>query len=322
MINRWLLLVVLFPLLLVSQNIKGKVIDKVTREPVETASIYFDHTTIGTTTDENGEFSIEFNDAVQSNLVISFLGYEKVLITDYRSMSNVIVELVVATNTLDEVYVNFDDELTRAQKLQLFRKEFLGTSRVANSCKILNEEDLVLYYDSDNQTLYASSPVPVVVKNRLLQYEIDFEEQRFLINAVKYLGTSFYKDLNVDSKKRVQRNRKKVYNGSVQHFIRALFNQSLKAENYQVYSKGKKVNEWNYISVAESKQKGIKELTLKSKISILYKRSRQSTMELKTDKIYIDVYGNYAPIISVYLTGYLGDQRVGDTLPSDFGLKK
>jgi len=237
-------------------------------------------------------------------------------------MSNVIVELVVATNTLDEVYVNFDDELTRAQKLQLFRKEFLGTSRVANSCKILNEEDLVLYYDSDNQTLYASSPVPVVVKNRLLQYEIDFEEQRFLINAVKYLGTSFYKDLNVDSKKRVQRNRKKVYNGSVQHFIRALFNQSLKAENYQVYSKGKKVNEWNYISVAESKQKGIKELTLKSKISILYKRSRQSTMELKTDKIYIDVYGNYAPIISVYLTGYLGDQRVGDTLPSDFGLKK
>ena len=151
MINRWLLLVVLFPLLLVSQNIKGKVIDKVTREPVETASIYFDHTTIGTTTDENGEFSIEFNDAVQSNLVISFLGYEKVLITDYRSMSNVIVELVVATNTLDEVYVNFDDELTRAQKLQLFRKEFLGTSHVANSCKILNEEDLVLYYDSDNQ---------------------------------------------------------------------------------------------------------------------------------------------------------------------------
>ncbi|WP_431157282.1 carboxypeptidase-like regulatory domain-containing protein [Winogradskyella poriferorum] len=336
MTNRWFLLFVLFPLFLVSQTIKGKVIDKVTREPVETASIYFDHTTIGTTTDENGEFSIEYNDAVQSNLVISFLGYEKVLITDYRSMSNVIVELVVATNTLDEVYVNFDDELTRAQKLQLFRKEFLGTSRVANSCKILNEEDLVLYYDSDNKTLYASSPVPVVVKNRLLQYEIDFdiidfeanyntidfEEQRFLINAVKYLGTSFYKDLNVDSKKRVQRNRKKVYNGSVQHFIRALYNQNLKAENYRVYNKGKKVNEWNYISVKDSKQKGIKELTLKSKISILYKRSRQSTMELKTDKIYIDVYGNYAPIIGVYLTGYLGDQRVGDTLPSDFGLEK
>ena len=336
MTNKLLFLLLFSPFILKSQSITGKVIDRVTREPVETASVYFDHTTIGTTTDENGEFSIDYSDAVQSNLVISFLGYQKVLITDYRSKSNVIVELDVATNTLDEVYVNFDDELTRAQKLKLFKKEFLGTSRFANSCRILNENDLVLYYDGENKSLYASSPVPVKVKNRALQYEIDFDiidfeasyntidfqDQNFVLNSVTYLGTSFYKDLNVNSKRRVQRNRNKVYKGSVQHFMRALYDLKLKTEGYQIYSKGKKVKEWDYIKVVDSEQKGIKELTLKSRIAILYKRSRQSTLQLKTDKVYLDAYGNYAPIIGVYLTGYLGDQRLGDTLPSDFGLDK
>ena len=336
MINRCLFIVFILPSVLVSQTLTGKVIDKTTREPVETASVYFDHTTIGTTTDENGEFVIEYNDAVQSNLVISFLGYEKVLIADYRSLSEVTIELVVATNTLDEVFINFDDELTRAQKLNLFKKEFLGTSRFANSCRILNEDELVLYYDGENKTLYASSAVPVKVKNRALQYEIDFdiidfeasystlnmEEQDVVLNSVTYLGTSFYKDLNEQNKRRVNRNRKKVYQGSVQHFIRALYNRNLKDEGYQVYSKGQKVDEWDYINVIKSDRRGIKQISLKSKISILYKRSWQSTMELKREKVFIDVYGNYAPIKGVYLTGYLGDQRLGDTLPSDFGLNE
>jgi hypothetical protein len=336
MTNKILLVLLVCPSFILSQTLTGTIIDKVTREPLETASVYFDHTTIGTTTDERGEFSIVYNDAVQSNLVISFLGYEKIIISDYRSKSNIIVELNVATNTLDEVYVNFDDELTRAQKLNLFKKEFLGTSRFANSCRILNEDKLILYYDSYNKTLYASSPVPVKVKNRALQYEIDFdiidfeasysvvdvEEQYFKLNAVTYLGTSFYKDLTNGLKRRVKKNREKVFKGSVQHFVRALFNKDLKSNGYQVFSKGKRVNEWDYITISDTKQKGIKSVSLKSNITILYRRAKQSSFELKTDKIYIDVYGNYAPIIGVYLIGWLGDQRIGDTLPSDFGLDK
>ena len=134
--------------------------------------------------------------------------------------------------------------------------------------------------------------------------------------------TEFYKDLSNGKKRRIIRNRNKVYEGSVQHFMRALYNKELNRQGYKVFSKNKKVNEWDYLNVTESNRQGIKEINLKSKISILYKRSRQSTMELKADKVYVDIYGNYAPIIGVYLTGHMGDQRLGDTLPSDFGLDK
>ena len=107
----------------------GRVIDKITQQPVETVSVYFNNTTIGTTTNSNGEFSIDYTDAVQSTLVISYLGFEKVLISDYRSQNNISVELVEADNALEEVHLEYDDGLTRRQKLRLFLKGFLGTSK-------------------------------------------------------------------------------------------------------------------------------------------------------------------------------------------------
>ncbi len=39
------------------------------------------------------------------------------------------------------------------------------------------------------------------------------------------------------------------------------------------------------------------------------------------DEFFVDAYGNYTPIIGVYFSGAMGGQRVGDTLPSDYGIK-
>jgi len=173
---------VFFPLYCISQTLTGLVIDKVTQEPLETAAVYFDNTTFGTTTNDKGQFSVSYNDAVQSSLVISYLGYEKVVILDYRSINNITIELVEAENTLDEVYLEYDDGLTRKQKLRLFRTEFLGTSKFAKSCKILNEDDLILRYNKRNNVLFASSKSPVKVKNRALKYEVTFDIIDFKVN--------------------------------------------------------------------------------------------------------------------------------------------
>jgi hypothetical protein len=72
------------------QIVSGRVVDAATKKPIVTASVYLDNTTIGTTTDENGDFTIEYSDVVQSTLVISFLGYEKVYISDYREKKHLI----------------------------------------------------------------------------------------------------------------------------------------------------------------------------------------------------------------------------------------
>ena len=50
--------------------------------------------------------------------------------------------------------------------------------------------------------------------------------------SVIYTGTSFYKELNKSGRKRVLENRKQAYDGSVQHFMRALYNKELEEKGY------------------------------------------------------------------------------------------
>lgn len=66
-------------------KIMGKVIDNSTQEPVPFANVYFKGTTIGVTTDFNGEFSIETSQATDT-LVASFMGYQPQMrkITKFR----------------------------------------------------------------------------------------------------------------------------------------------------------------------------------------------------------------------------------------------
>lgn len=334
MINKFSLFFSILPLFCLSQTLTGIVVDKATQQPIETVAVYFDNTTIGTTTDSQGEFSIEYTDAVQSTLVISYLGFEKVFISDFRTKNNIKIELVEADNALDEVHIEYDDGLTRRQKLRLFRKEFLGSSKFGKSCKILNEDDLVLKYDKQNKALYASSKVALKIENKALQYEIaydliDFEINfryanlntfKFTIKSVTYFGTSFYKDLKDSKKSKIEKNRSKVYKGSVQHFMRSLYNQNLREEGYFIFYDGFVVDEWSYFSVESLVDSDFKKIILKDKVSILYNKDFQSELHLEIDEFYVDIYGNYTPIIGLYFGGAMGIQRVGDTLPLDYGI--
>jgi len=334
-ISRICLLSFLLPVFCISQTVTGRVIDKATQQPIETVAIYFDNTTIGTTTNEKGEFSISYTDAVQSTLVISYLGYEKVFIADYRSKNKITIELVEAANSLDEVHIEYDDGLTRRQKLRLFRKEFLGTSKFAKSCKILNEDDLILRYDKRNKALYASANVPVKVKNKALQYEVafdimDFEvkfryveaaKNIFTLNAVTYFGTSFYKDIKGAEKKKIVKNRETVYKGSIQHFMRSLYNKNLRDEGYWIFHDKFRVEEWSFFSVVPIVESDFKKVKLSDKVSILYNKESQSEIQLEIDEFFVDIYGNYTPIIGVYFSGAMGSQRIGDSLPLDYGIK-
>jgi len=324
----------LFPLFCLAQTFSGKIIDKITQLPIETASVYFNNTTIGTTTDDKGKFSIVYTDAVQSTLVISYLGYKKVLISDYRNQNDITVELIEANNALDEVYIEFDDGLTRRQKLRIFRKEFLGISKFGKSCKILNEDDLILKYDKKNKALYASAKVPLTIKNKALQYEIaydiiDFEvkfryanikTKKFTVNTVTYYGTSFYKNLDGFSSKTTAKNRLQVYRGSVQHFMRSLYNENLKDEGYWIFYDKFRVDEWDYFKVKTITNSELKKVTLTNKVTILYNKDLRSELELKIEEFFVDIYGNYSPVVGLYFGGAMGSQRIGDTLPLDYGL--
>ncbi len=72
-----------------SQTVKGIILDAKTNVPIESASVYFDNTSIGTSSNLKGEFEITLKKGINTALIISFLGYEKVVIKDYRSISSI-----------------------------------------------------------------------------------------------------------------------------------------------------------------------------------------------------------------------------------------
>lgn len=311
-----------------AQTFSGKVLDASTNAPIESVSVYFDNTTIGTTTNDKGEFSIDFTASVQSTLVISYLGYEKVFIADYRSKNDITILLKEATNQLDAVVIDADDGMPRAQKLKWFRKEFLGRSENGESCKILNEKDLRFRYNKRTRTLMAWSNAPIVVKNKNLKYLISLDIIDFELvlgnwnaSSVIYSVTSFYEDLNTSHKKRIIKNREDAYSGSVQHFMRALYSKQFKEEGYVFGVRGFVVNPYEHFTIFNTDNLGYKTVSLKKKLDIFYKDDSESVIQTNVSEFKVDKYGNYEPIPNVLFGGAMGSQRIGDSLPLDYGLE-
>jgi len=317
-----------------SQTIDGIVLDAKTQLPIESASVYFDNTTIGTSTNYEGKFSLKYNKGIKSPLVISFLGYQKVIINNYTTTKAYRILLSEDLSTLDEVFISSDDGMPRAIKLQQFRKQFLGFSDNAKSCKILNEDDIRFRYIKKDNQLIASSNKPILIKNKNLQYLISFEIRDFVIDykyvdlklkqfgvkSVIYTGTSFYQNLKKSNKKKVIRQRELTYKGSVQHFMKALFNKKLEEEDYKIVSNRFIVRPYKYINVFYNENSELATIQLLKTVSILYNK-KQSKMESKVAEFKVDKYGNYMPISEVLFGGNMGNQRIGDSLPFDYEMK-
>lgn len=315
-----------------TQIVNGTVLDAKTKTPIETATVYFNNTTFGVITNQKGAFSIAYSDAIQSPLIISFLGYKKQVITNYRDTNTLTILLEEDYETLGEVVVNANDGLTRKEKLRFFRREFLGSSRFGKSCTILNEDDIVLRYNKKERILRAHAKAPLRIENKALQYNLIYDLNSFTLNfslpnpnegafsvkSVGFMGNSYYQNFKIFNKKKAIRNRRKAYKGSRLQFIRALYVQKFEENNYQIYYGNTKVDPWEYFHLEP--QNNIKRVSLFHIINILYNNWEQSTIRFTTPSIFIDFYGNYTNPDKVHFSGAMGDQRVGELLPFDFGL--
>ncbi len=330
-----LLCMVLFALhSMSSQSLKGVVLDAKSNAPIESASVYFDGTTIGTSTNAQGEFKINHVEGVTAPLIISFLGYQRAIVNNYNSNKFYKVLLHEDLNTLDEVFIYADDGMSKAEKLKQFRREFLGTSDNGKACTILNESDLILRFNAAKKQLTASARRPIMVQNDNLEYLISFDMQDFTIDynyvdllqnhfrirSVIYLGTTFYTDQYTLNRKKTIKKRDKAYEGSHLHFMRALSKKQLTENNYKIFDGSFEVPSYKHISVEPIENSKNVRVTIAKPLNILYDKKFQSVIQDNGDSFIIDQYGNYAPIEKVLFGGDLGNQRLGDSLPFDYQL--
>ncbi len=321
-------------------SISGTVIDATTSKPIANANVYIDGTVFGSITNAKGEFFLDLERPVNFPLVVSSISYKtKVLPIDFTSKSITFnkIPLTEEVNNLSEVYIE-NDPWPRKRKLKYFRKWFLGKNHKDKKTKILNEDAVKLKFMPSSNKLIAYAEKPLIIRNKklgyfinydLIEFELVFTRLDFVVDNKKrtnykeessfFLGTSFFKELKPHKVKKFKKARKKNYEGSTLHFMRALYQNKLKENGYRIFLKKFEIEPNQVFKVKQTDNLTHVALN-KKKITVLYDDFYQSFIEVDQVPTYfsIDKNGNYHPINALYLGGGMGQQKLSDFLPLNY----
>ncbi len=214
-----------------AQNeLSGRIIDSLTQAPVPFASVYFANTTIGTFTNDKGEFVFRNFASGKYDLIVSFLGYKTVQtsINFYDTEQHIEILLPQQSTQLDEVIIS-PDTSHRASDMREFMRTFIGQSRNSAETRILSTKGIHLYFDLQTKELTAASRKPIEIINKALGYKIIYQLESFSLNYASgtqsYFGLPRFEELvakNNGMKKRWQKERRRAYEGSFTHLINLL----------------------------------------------------------------------------------------------------
>lgn len=125
-----------------SQYIKGKVVDE-SQQPLPSATVYYEGTTLATLTDDQGNFILLYNPKVKRPIVVSYMGYVTAYAENYSVDKPLKVIMRQSTSSLREVVIK-KERFTRKEKMAIFKERFLGISPFGLRTTIENEEDIEL----------------------------------------------------------------------------------------------------------------------------------------------------------------------------------
>lgn len=319
-------------------EIEGWVINT-NKEPLFGASVYVDGTTIGTTTDDKGYFKLQLPYSMNSILVVRYFGYTTAYQNIKKESNSIYITLNEEVKALKEVVVQ-RNQFTRADMLKLFKEQFLGINKAGSNCIIENEDELYFDYDTKNFVFKAYADKPLEIKNNYLNYKIqyqliDFECQFYklsiksldVINAL-YAGTSYFTEINNDTK--YVKRRKKSYEGSSLHFFRNLIEKKWSKKEFILFEGSFMTspdthfeisNETNAIYKIEvAQQKKNTKNNFVAEFSILFNNKEQSKISFFTDTFYVDRFGQFTDYDKIYFSGDITSRKIGDLLPTNYGL--
>ncbi len=321
-----------------AQELKAKVVDE-NNKPLVGATVYFDGTTRGVITNMDGFFNIKKPENVSEPiLVITYLGYETLYENNLKNLKST-YQLKPNPENLDAVDL-YASPFSREEMLEVFKANFIGKGRPARKCKILNLDDVIVYFVVEENTLYAKSTNPIIIQNDYLGYKIKFDLKDFQVKYTTktldihylkqsyYAGFSFFEDINPKKLKR----RQNIYESSLNKFFKSLIEENLDKTKFQVGYKSflknpKEIfgvkpleNELFLIYLKSSVIKIFKSKYIPTKITLKHK-SELSTLQFQKTHCRVDQFGNNIDIQNLLLIGDLAESKVAKMLPVNFSLE-
>lgn len=309
---------------LFGQVIKGTILDGDTREPVISAAVYFNGTSVGTLSDHEGNFTIDATKYGRMPLTISAIGYHSFSLKDFSAGKKIQVLLQPKTFELREVEVNAKSfAARRKQNLAIFRNEFLGRNVNASGCRFLNPDDIRFRYSDNEDTVIAYATKPILIRNGSLGYNLTYYLDRFEYDRKNrmflFSGELLFSEdsaSNADQQFSYSHQRNESYLGSRMHFFRALWINDLENEGFKVRNAAGKIVTYNDI-VYEADNR-TKYLDYPTKLSITYLSDPvASYIVFIGGNVYFDPSGYY-DATKISWEGRMASQRIADQLPYDY----
>ena len=308
----------------------GKVIDKQSGQSLSGASVFCQNTTLGTTTNSMGEFSLSLASGGY-DLVVSFSGYETFSVRINNSTENIRnlnIELKQKEKSLEEVSVTVTNEVKDGWEKYggFFREQFLGMTSNSIQCKIENPESLRFFYSKKKNRLKVTAREDLRVSNKALGYSIRYQLDSFVheyaSGNTQYTGFPFFEEMtgSTEEQENWNSNREKAYYGSLLHFMRCYYDSTIGENGYKLEkvdagsNKSKLINnpyDSAYFQVTASRDV---DLNFSSKLRVIYLLEQPEKNYLLLNKlspnttIQISLL-DFSEIITIEENGYFYDQK-------------
>lgn len=232
-----------------AQTIKGKVIDSRTQEPLQFTNVFINNTTIGTTTNEDGSYTLSRPDLPGTfQLVASFVGYStssiEVSIGEGET-KNVDFALDPLASVLSEIELKSRRDKPWERNLKRFQDVFLALpdDPIAGKLEITNPwvlEFEKVKPDKGPNYIRATAQEPLVLENNALGYRVTYylQDYKFYNFKSTYYGLAFFENKTPkDSAQSAEYlvNKQTSYLGSIKHLMRAILLQQVPEQGFNLY---------------------------------------------------------------------------------------
>jgi len=222
--------------------VRGRILDAETGTPLARTHVFVAQSMNGTVTDSTGRFRLNAVHPGAKRLYVSRVGY-----------SNRAIDLQPAPGRTQTFSIRLEPEVLKSppvtvtaerdeewyERLERFKRLFIGPSEHADDCSLVNPE--VLRFEKKWWGKFeAQAAKPLVIENRALGYRLkyflkEFEERG---SVIRWDGEPLFEPLTPkDSLEaaRWRQNRREAYRGSLRHFLDALLDDRLDEAQFDLY---------------------------------------------------------------------------------------
>jgi len=220
------------------RTISGRITDAEDGSPIPAAAVFFTNTTVGITTDLEGNYKLQIPGEGTYRLTVSHVGYEPVVQDIEPGRASLLFDVAMQTHVFDDLNVSAGIRF-RQRDISLFWNIIFGKNPSRRTIEATNPETVYYYYNPETRILKVLCREPMEIINYEtgyhIQYHLDYFTYDYNSDITDWDYQCVFTELepnNSRQQKTWEKKRKEVYDVSVAKFIKSLYNNSLAKDGF------------------------------------------------------------------------------------------